>query len=127
MLPIADGSDMGGSLRNPAAFCNVVGMRPSPALVGADLSSGWASLTVDGPMARSVADAAMMLDAIRVPSRAAGDRLDEVRGRTFRGVRIAWSNPLARVLFDPRIVEAVDRQRPLFEALGCRVENTQPD
>jgi amidase len=62
-----------------------------------------------------------------VPARAAGDRLDDVRGRTFRGVRIAWSNPLAGVLFDPRLVEAVDRQRPLFEALGCLVENIQPD
>src|SRR2546430_12825459 len=56
MLPLADGTDMGGSLRNPAAFCGVVGMRPSASLVGADLSSGWASLSVDGGMARSVAD-----------------------------------------------------------------------
>jgi len=127
MLPLADGTDMGGSLRNPAAFCGVVGMRPSPALVGADLTSGWASLSVDGPMARSAADVAMMLDAIRVPAARAGEPLGDVRGRRFRGVRIAWSNPLAGVPFDPRISEAVDRQRPLFEALGCIVEHAAPD
>jgi amidase len=127
MLPLADGTDMGGSLRNPAAFCGVVGMRPSAALVGADLSSGWASLSVDGPLARSVADVAMMLDAIRVPAARVGEPLSDVRGRSFEGVRIAWSTPLAGVPFEPRIVEAVDRQRPLLEVFGCRVENAAPD
>jgi amidase len=127
MLPLADGTDMGGSLRNPAAFCGVVGLRPSAALVGADLSSGWASLSVDGPMARSAADVAMLLDAIRVPAAGAADRLGDVRGRSFRGTRIAWANPLPEVPFDPRIIEAVDRQRRLFEALGCIVEDAAPD
>jgi amidase len=127
MLPLADGTDMGGSLRNPAAFCGVVGLRPSAALVGADLSSGWASLSVDGPMARSAADVAMLLDAIRVPAAGAADRLGDVRGRSFRGARIAWANPLPEVPFDPRIIEAVDRQRRLFEALGCIVEDAAPD
>jgi amidase len=125
MLPIADGSDMGGSLRNPAAFCGVVGMRPSGALVGADLSSGWASLSVDGPMARSVADVAMLLDAMRVPPN--GDRPRDFRGRSFRDVRIAWANPLAGVPFEPPVVDAVDRQQPLFETLGCVVEDVALD
>ncbi|HEY7172230.1 MAG TPA: amidase family protein [Vicinamibacterales bacterium] len=127
MLPLADGTDVGGSLRNPAAFCGVVGLRPSPELVGADLSSGWASLSVDGPMARSVADVALLLDAIRVPDSRHGDRLTAVRGRSFEGVRIAWANPLRGVVFDPRVVDAVDRRRPLFESLGCVTEAGGPD
>ena len=64
--PIADGSDTGGSLRNPAAFCNVVGFRPSPGRVPGD-SSTWSPLSVSGPMARSVADVALFLSAIAGP------------------------------------------------------------
>jgi amidase len=62
MLPIADGSDAGGSLRNPAAFCNVVGLRPSPGRVPGN--PGWSPIAVLGPMARSVADVALFLSAI---------------------------------------------------------------
>src|SRR5271155_5063833 len=59
MLPIADGSDMGGSLRNPANFCNVVGLRPSAGRVPSwPASRGWFTLSVEGPMARTVADLA---------------------------------------------------------------------
>src|SRR5947207_11029362 len=62
MLPIADGSDMGGSLRNPASFCNVVGLRTSPGRVPIwPAPAAWSTLSVDGPMARSVADAALTL------------------------------------------------------------------
>jgi len=68
MLPIADGSDMGGSLRNPASFCSVVGMRPSPGVVPSwPVADAWSTLSVDGPMARSVADVALMLGAIAGP------------------------------------------------------------
>jgi amidase len=57
MVPLADGSDTGGSPRNPAAFCNVVGFRPSPGRVPRE-SGSWSPLSVSGPMARTVADAA---------------------------------------------------------------------
>src|SRR5688572_17297717 len=65
MVPIADGSDVGGSLRNPAAFCNVVGLRPSPGRVPTETNS-WSPLNVSGPMARSVADAALFLSALEI-------------------------------------------------------------
>ena len=66
MVPIADGSDTGGSLRNPPAFCNVVGFRPSPGRVPSE-SGSWSPLSVSGPMARSVADVALFLSAIAGP------------------------------------------------------------
>src|SRR5881396_1643254 len=68
MLPIADGTDMGGSLRNPASFCNVVGFRPSPGRVPTwPAATAWSTLSVDGPMGRSVADVALMLSALAGP------------------------------------------------------------
>ena len=68
MVPLADGSDMGGSLRNPASFCNVVGLRPSPGRVPTwPYSTGWFTLAVDGPMARTVADVALMLSVLAGP------------------------------------------------------------
>ena len=65
MVPLATGSDMGGSLRNPAAFCGVVGFRPSPGVVASETrGQGWVPLGTGGPMARTVADTALMLSAM---------------------------------------------------------------
>src|SRR5580765_7763847 len=66
LVPVADGSDTGGSLRNPPAFCNVVGLRPSPGRVAGD-STSWSPLAVSGPIARTVADVALFLSAIAGP------------------------------------------------------------
>jgi Asp-tRNA(Asn)/Glu-tRNA(Gln) amidotransferase A subunit family amidase len=66
MVPLATGSDMGGSLRNPAAYCGVVGFRPSPGAVPHELRLvGWSPLGVQGPMGRTVADAALLFSAMR--------------------------------------------------------------
>jgi amidase len=97
MLPIADGSDMGGSLRNPASFCNVVGFRPSPGRVPVWPSGmGWSTLSVEGPMARSVEDAALLLSALAGPDSRSpialpepGSRFAASLDRDFPGVRIA--------------------------------------
>src|SRR5215813_3810989 len=68
MIPVADGSDLGGSLRNPASFCNVVGLRPSPGRVPVwPHRVGWCPLSVDGPMARTVADVALLLSILAGP------------------------------------------------------------
>ena len=99
MLPIADGSDTGGSLRNPANFCNVIGFRPSPGRVPTFPSkTGWGPISVQGPMARNVDDCALLLSAIagedsRVPISIteAGERFLEPLEREFKGVNIAWS------------------------------------
>lgn len=70
MVPLATGTDMGGSLRNPAAYCGIVGMRPSPGLVPAETERhGWSPLSVHGPMARNVGDLTMMLRAMAVMER----------------------------------------------------------
>ncbi|MFX9008071.1 amidase family protein, partial [Acinetobacter baumannii] len=63
--PLATGSDTGGSLRNPAAYAGIVGMRPSPGLVASEKRGhGWSSMATDGPMARTVADCALMLSVM---------------------------------------------------------------
>jgi amidase len=135
MLPIADGSDMGGSLRNPAGYCNVVGLRTSPGRVPSwPRTAPWSPLSVEGPMARTVADVALMLSAIAGPDpRAplsiaeAGARFARPLERDLRGVRLAWSRDLGGLPVDPRVTAAIDAQRQVFAALGCVIEDAEPD
>ena len=131
LVPIADGSDAGGSLRNPAAFCNVVGFRPSPGRVA---SHGWSTIPVYGPMARTVPDAALFLSAIAGPDPRCPISLGEPAAqfresleRDFKGVRVAWFKDLGGVPFDARVRQAVNVQLRAFEALGCVVEEAEPD
>ncbi|MEQ9059987.1 MAG: amidase [Gammaproteobacteria bacterium] len=134
MLPLADGSDLGGSLRNPAAFCNVVGFRPSPGRVPSwpkQFSSD--PLAVHGPMARSVADCALLLSVMAGPDARVPIALDEPGdvfrrplGRTFRGTRIAWSPDLGYPV-DRRVRTVLESTLPVFEALGCEVVEAAPD
>ena len=135
MLPIADGSDMGGSLRNPASFCNVVGLRPSPGRVPTwPAQSVWLSLSVEGPMARTVEDVALLLSALAGPDARAplsletpGARFGEPLERDFDGVRVAWSRDLGGLPVDPRVRSVLEAQRSVFESLGCTVEEAEPD
>jgi amidase len=135
MLPIADGSDMGGSLRNPASFCNVVGLRPSPGRVPVwPAVTAWSTLSVDGPMARNVADVALMLSAIAGPDPRSPIALDEPGSlfaapldRDASGIRVAWWRDLGGVPVDRRVRDAVNAQRTVFESLGCIVEEAEPD
>jgi amidase len=133
MLPMADGSDVGGSLRNPASFCSVVGFRPSPGRVPS-LTGGWSPLGVVGPMARTVEDIALMLSAIAGPHPQAplsihepASRFANPLDRDPRGLRIAWCAAPAGLPFDARVRAVFYAQRSKFEALGCVVEDTAPD
>src|SRR5262245_3998516 len=133
MLPIADGSDMGGSLRNPASFCGVVGLRPSPGRGPAyPVRLRRATLSVDGPMGRTVGDVALFLSAIAGPDprspiaiHEAGDAFARPLDRDFGGVRVAWWTELGGVPFDPGVRSVVNAQRGVFESLGCRLDEAE--
>ena len=133
MVPIADGSDTGGSLRNPPAFCNVVGIRPSPGRVPSEGSS-WSPLSVSGPMARTVGDVALFLSVLAghdprnplsIPED--GARFRAPLDRDFKGVRVAWWRGLGGIPFEPDIRRIVDGHRRTFQDLGCVVEDDEPD
>ena len=135
LVPIADGSDMGGSLRNPASFCNVVGLRPSPGRVPTwPTESPWSLLSVDGPMGRTVADIALQLQAIAGPDRRCPLSLAEP-GATFatplerdlHGVRVAWSDDAGGLPVDPAVPAALAPARRTLEDLGCEVVDSFPD
>lgn len=135
MVPLADGSDLGGSLRNPAGFCNVVGFRTAPGRVPVYPSAhGSNALSVEGPMARTVQDVALLLSAIAGPDPRAPISIDESGlvfsrhlQRDFRGTRIAWSRNLGRYPVQLVVSEVCDRARSTFTELGCQVEDDEPD
>jgi len=135
MLPIADGSDLGGSLRNPANFNNVAALRPTVGLVPtAPTVLACPGTSVNGPLARSVADVAFLMSVMagadpRDPDCHHSDPrvflapLD----RSLRGVRVAWTPDLGSLPLDRRVREVLTRRRSTFEALGCVVEDACPD
>jgi amidase len=135
MLPLASGSDLGGSLRNPANFNNIVALRPSVGLVpGAPVALPFLGFTVKGPMARSVADAAFLLSVM-----AGADARDPAcypsdptvfaapMDREFKNVRVAWCPDLGGLPLDSRVSEVLSAQRQTFVELGCLVEEAVPD
>jgi amidase len=135
MLPIADGSDTGGSLRNPANFCNVVGFRTAPGRVPVyPRNVGWYPISVQGPMARTVQDVALLLSVLAGPEARSpiaiaepGSLFNRPLGRDFRGVRVAWSRDLGGLPVDPRVSQTIEAQRHVFTTLGCLVEEDTPD
>lgn len=128
MLPVADGSDFLGSLRNPAAFCNVLGLRPS---FGRVPTEGFLSApSVIGPMARTARDTAMLLSTLAGPDERAPLSIEqdpamftEPLERNSAGSRIGWVGDFDEYLpTEPGVLELCRSAFPSFEELGCVVE-----
>jgi amidase len=135
MAPLADGSDMGGSLRNPPNFCNVVGIRPSPGRVSnVPTDLGWFTLAVPGPVARNVTDCAYFLSVLAgydhhspISIELPGTQFAQPLGsRSFQGVRVAMFKDMG-LPWEPEVKNAVQAQRKVFESLGCIVVDAEPD
>lgn len=136
MGPVAQGSDLGGSLRMPAAFCGVVGFRTTPGLVPVypkDLA--WDSLAVTGPMARTVGDVALMLSAMAGPDDRAPLSYDvdtrafvgAVRRPSIRGWRVAWTPDLdGLIAVDPEVAGVAEGAARVLGSLGARVRTASP-
>ena len=137
MLAIADGSDMGGSLRNPASFCNVVGLRPSIGRVPARGAANWLGrISTGGPIGRTVADAALLFSVQAGP-----DSIDPLTlpepGSVFQEVgyaenagqprRIAYSPNLHGLPIASEVAEVISQAPAVFEGLGWTVEEAAPD
>ncbi len=140
MICLADGSDLGGSLRNPASFCNVVGLRPAPGRV-----PDWPfrddadTMSVSGPMARTVADAALLLAVLSGPDPRVPLALDapppslarpadvlRLLDRDPARVRVAWSADLGLPV-EPAVRAVLARARQALAGLGCAVADAEPD
>jgi amidase len=135
MVPLADGSDMGGSLRNPPNFCNMVGIRPSPGRVpNVPSHLGWFTLSVPGPVARNVSDCAFFLSVLAGFDPHSPISIDQpgaqfaqpLGNRSFKGVRVAMFKDMG-LPWEPEVKSAVQAQRKVFESLGCVVVDAEPD
>jgi amidase len=139
LIPLADGSDMGGSLRNPASFCNVVGLRPTPGRVPAPSeAAAWFTLGVTGPMARTVADVALLMSVIAgfdpasplaLPGDGSefADPLDRDLDSHVAGLRVAWSPDLGGLPVDAETAGVTAAAPRVLEELGARVEQVELD
>jgi amidase len=135
MVAIADGTDMGGSLRNPASFCNVVGLRPSLGRIPTwPNAAPLFTLSVAGPMARTVTDVALQMQVLSPPDprhplshAVSPEQFALPLGRDFTGTVIAWSHDLGGLPVDPRVTRAMAPARELLAALGGDVRERDPD
>ncbi|QBR91912.1 amidase [Nocardioides euryhalodurans] len=136
MVPLAEGSDMGGSLRNPASFCGVVGLRPSLGRVPSwPAANQWETTSTSGPMARDVGDLALLLSVIAGPDPRVPHALGDP-GQTFApplhgslvGLRVGWTADLGGALeVDERVAAVVEEAGRLMVRAGAHVYAGHPD
>ena len=136
---LATGSDMAGSIRYPAAYCSVVGLRPSPGRVAhGPRNLCFSTFNVDGPIARNVADAALMLDAmigehpddplsLPTPVKRYRDVVVEALADPRRSLKVAWSPNLGVAPLDPEVREICSRAVRAFERVGATVDEACPN
>lgn len=135
MIPLADGSDLGGSVRNPPNFNNVVGLRPSPGRIPRVPNlNPWSTMPVIGPMARNVADVALLLSVLagpdpRDPISITEDpaRFKGPLARDPAGIRIAWSRNLDLFPVQSAVTAVLEKAVTVFADLGCVVSEDHPD
>ena len=133
MVPVADGSDTGGSLRNPAAFCNVVGFRPSPGRVPLWPGNPWSDLSTAGPMARTVDDAALLFSVLagpdpRIPNGLpALDSFLPLEPVNLANLRIAVTEDFGGLPVQRPIREAISALRQRLAEAGATVVDATPD
>ena len=135
MLPLADGSDSGGSIRYPAAFCNLVGLRPSPGRIPSGRhGDGWSPHAVLGPLARDVADAGLLLSVLAGADPRAPLSLDadpapfaDPVPAGLAGLRIAWSPRCGGLPVDPEVLRVLDGTLGELAGAGARIEEIEPD
>jgi len=140
MLSLADGSDLGGSLRNPASFCNVVGLRSAAGRISrAPLVTGWVSMSVLGAMGRTVADTALLQSVLAGfdpsdPTSLPGDGSAfaavavSAPADNLRGVRVGWSQTLGGLPVDPAVTAVLEGDgRPVLAGLGADIRDLEPD
>jgi amidase len=140
MVSLADGSDLGGSLRNPASFCSVVGLRSA---IGrnsrAPVQTGWISMSVVGAMGRTVADVALLQSVLagydpRDPVSLAGDGrayaalADGDSPATLAGTRVGWSRTLGGLPVEPAVTGVLERDgKPALASLDADTRDIEPD
>lgn len=133
--PLALGTDGGGSIRIPASFCGVYGLKPSFGRVpsGPGLP-GWETLSHTGPLTRTVRDAAIMLDVLAGPDDRDRHSLPAAAGASFlaacedgiAGLSVAWSADLGHGHVEPEVADLCAEAAVRFESLGCHVEVVVP-
>ena len=136
LCALAGGNDLGGSLRIPASFCGIAGLRPSPGRVpGYPNDLNWDTMSLEGPMARSVADLALMLDVLSGPDRRSPVALlpkessyfESVKNREKRTFKVAWSDNLNLTPVDEEVLAIARASINILRDLGWTVVEETPD